>query len=238
MRIIFGVVLLLLVSTYAFRGLRDTQYNTSYTRPAEDTGLKSMEQRNNRWGVGQQNGSSRVSSTTVPKPARETTVVGTGLRSETPRAYASDRVERSYYVTDVHAPVTGYEVLKQAPDYQRRVAVAEVPEVERRVRSAPVYDYEVVQRAEVIAERDYIPLYETYDVPERVVWREAAPEVVRAPVVQYKVADPVEYISHYDIIPEVHHVIKEAVVELPEYVRRIAAAPEISQVTRNKRYVD
>jgi hypothetical protein len=197
-----------------------------------------MDQRDNRLDVGPQNGNSRVSSTTVPKPARETTVVGTGLRSEAPRVYTSDWAEGSYYVAGTYAPVTGYEVLKQAPEYQRRVTMAEISEAERRMRSAPVYDYGVVQRAEVIAERDYIPLYDTYHVPERVVWREAAPEIVRAPVVQYKVADPVEYISHYDIIPEVHHVIKEAVIEMPEYVRRIAAAPEIAQVTRTKRYVD
>lgn len=205
MRFLLAIVLLLVISTTAFRSTRDLQYNTTYGGPRENTGSKARNERDIRWDVGSQAGTPRISTTPITRQSRETSVLGADLRYETPRVYGNDWTEHPYRVGEVYAPVAGYEVLKPTPEVQRRVSAVEVPEAERRVKSAPVYDYGTVQRAEVAH--------------------------VKAPVAQHKVAESIKYVA-----PEVHHAVRQEVIENPELVRRVAAAPEIEQVARVKRY--
>jgi len=236
MKVLLTIVLLLAVSTTAFRSTRDLQYNTTYGSPRENTGSIAWNERDTRWDAGSQIRNPRISTTPITRQSRETSVLGTELRYETPRVYGNDWTERPYRVGEVYAPVAEYEVLKPAPEVQRRVAVVEVPEAERRVKSTPVYDYGVVQRAEVVPEREYRTRYPAMELSESVIRQVSAPEYVKAPIAQYKATEPIRYAAYSDVVPEIHHAVRQEVIEKPELVRRVAAAPEIEQVTRVKRY--
>ena len=129
-----------------------------------------------------------VASGTKQTTARPTASRATTYREPTPQIWGDD-----WWETGAPPGVWGtapayrrpavaeYEQFRTVPEVERRIGYVDVPEVERRTNYATVYDYETIQRAEVVPEREYRSVYETIDVPEFVQRREYVPEYVVQP---------------------------------------------------------